>query len=185
MVELRTERVLLRPARAADVDDLHAVLSNPRAMRYWWTSPDPDLATTARWLDQMMAIDPADGEDFVIERSGRVIGKAGARRFPEIGFILHPDQWGQGIASEALLPILDRAFEVHDLAAVTADVDPRNAASLRLLGRFGFRETGRAARTWLVGGEWCDSIYLALARPDHASPKSRGPNAAGNNSLSR
>ena len=46
---------------------------------------------------------------------------------------------------------------------IDADVDPRNAslaeASRRVLG---FRETGRKERTWLVGNEWCDSVYLAL-----------------------
>mgnify|MGYP003347797219 CR=1 FL=1 len=46
------------------------------------------------------------------------------------------------------------------------DVDPRNKASIRLLERLGFAETHRAARTWLVGEEWCDSVYFALTRED-------------------
>jgi RimJ/RimL family protein N-acetyltransferase len=46
-----------------------------------------------------------------------------------------------------------------------ADVDPRNVASLRVLDRLGFKETGRAERTFLLGDEWCDSVYLALQRP--------------------
>ena len=28
-----------------------------------------------------------------------------------------------------------------------------------------FVETGRAERTFLIGDEWCDSIYMALPRP--------------------
>jgi len=52
------------------------------------------------------------------------------------------------------------------LPALTADVDPRNAASLRLLARLGFVETGRAQRTFRWRDEWCDSIYLA--RPQGA-----------------
>ncbi|MES2497639.1 MAG: GNAT family N-acetyltransferase [Pseudomonadota bacterium] len=35
MTELRTARLLLRTARPGDLDDLHAVLSDPAAMRYW------------------------------------------------------------------------------------------------------------------------------------------------------
>jgi RimJ/RimL family protein N-acetyltransferase len=89
-------------------------------------------------------------------------GKAGLWRFPEIGFILHPDFWGRGFAREALVLIMDRAFGVHGLPKVDADVDPRNAPSLKLLGGLGFRETGRKERTWLVGKEWCDSVYLEL-----------------------
>jgi RimJ/RimL family protein N-acetyltransferase len=119
----------------------------------------------------MIDIAPDQGEDFVVAHRGQVIGKAGFYRFPEIGFIVSPAAWGRGFATEALAPILDRAFAVHDLAAVEADVDPRNQASLRLLARFGFDETGRKARTWLVGEQYCDSVYLRLRRGDWALPR--------------
>jgi len=47
---------------------------------------------------------------------------------------------------------------------LTADVDPENAASIRLLERLGFLRTGFAERTWNVGGEWKDSLYYGLSR---------------------
>ncbi len=163
---LRTDRLLLRRVRSGDLDDLHAVLSDVRAMRYWSTPPHAEMEQTAQWLADTMAIPPDEGEDFVIEREGRVIGKAGLYRFPEIGFILHPDHWRQGLAHEALMAVINRAFMVHRLLCIIADVDPDNAASLALLHRLGFRETGRAERTWLVGESWCDSVYLALDAGD-------------------
>jgi len=43
-----------------------------------------------------------------------------------------------------------------------ADVDPRNARSLKLLKNLGFRETGTAKRTYQIGDEWTDSVYLEL-----------------------
>ncbi len=60
--------------------------------------------------------------------------------------------------------MLPRLFATFEIDEVVAEVDPRNAASLRLLARLGFRETGRASRTLRVGDEWCDSVYLALSR---------------------
>ena len=108
----------------------------------------------------MLDIPPGEGEDFMVELDGRLIGKAGLFRFPEIGFIFHPDHWGRGFATEALAAVLERAFAVHRLERVEADVDPDNAASLRLLARLGFRETSRKRRTWFVNGRWCDSVYL-------------------------
>jgi [ribosomal protein S5]-alanine N-acetyltransferase len=163
MVELRTERLRLRPAREDDLPAFHAILSDPRATAYWSTPPHQDLAHTRDWLASMIEIDPAEGEDFVVELEGRVIGKAGLFRFPEIGFIFHPDAWGRGFAGEALRPVLSRAFAFHRLEAIEADVDPRNAASLRLLENLGFSESGRAERTWCVDGRWCDSVYLRLS----------------------
>jgi RimJ/RimL family protein N-acetyltransferase len=53
-------------------------------------------------------------------------------------------------------------MQERGLPRLTADVDPRNQPSLRLLERFGFVVTGAASRTWLVGDEWCDSVYLEL-----------------------
>ena len=173
MVEIRTERLLLRRATAADLTALHAILGNKRATAFWSTPPHRDLEQTREWLQSMIDIAAHEGEDFIVELDGRVIGKAGLYRFPEIGFILHPDVWGRGFAAEALQPVLDRAFLVHGLAAVEADVDPRNAASLNLLARLGFHETGRKKRTWRVGERWCDSVYLRL---DRHSWRTESPN---------
>ena len=166
MVEIRTDRLRLRPASPADLHGIHAVLSDPRATAYWSTPPHADLQRTQAWLQGMIDIPAGEGEDFVVEYAGRVIGKAGLYRFPEIGFIFHPEYWGKGFAAEAVRVVLDRAFTVHKLDRVLADVDPGNDASLRLLGRLGFRETGRRQRTWHVGGRWCDSVYLELAAGD-------------------
>ena len=166
MTEIRTERLLLRPARPDDLEAFYTILSDARATAYWSTPPHADIAQTEGWLAAMLAIAPGKGEDFVIELDGRLIGKAGLFEFPEIGFILHPDAWGKGYAGEALRPVLDRAFTVHGLPFVEADVDPRNAPSLRLLQRMGFAETGRASRTWKVGDEWCDSVFLRLTNPN-------------------
>lgn len=167
MVELVTPRLKLRRARAEDLHDLHAVLSHPAAMRYWSTRPHENLEQTRAWLADMMA---ATGEDFVVEHEGRVIGKAGCYALPSIGYILHPDAWGRGFASEAVGAAVAHVFRTRDVERLVADVDPRNTASLGLLTKLGFRETHRARRTWLVGDEWCDSVYLALDRPAVSPP---------------
>ena len=161
-VEFRTERLVLRPARTDDLDAIHAILSNSQAMAYWSTPPHETVQQSRDWLQSMIDIRLPDGEDLIIERDGNVIGKAGLWRFPEIGFILHPDFWGHGYAQEALKVVIERAFDVHGLPRIEADVDPRNTGSMKLLSHLGFRETGRKERTWLVGDQWCDSVYLAL-----------------------
>jgi [ribosomal protein S5]-alanine N-acetyltransferase len=168
---IRTERLILRRARPDDLEALHAVLSDERAMRYWSTLPHRTRDETAAWLSGMIDASPASSEDFVIELDGVVIGKAGCWRIPAIGFILHPDYWGRGFAREALTAVIERVFDRFPIAAITADVDPRNNASMTTLQRLGFHETHRAARTWLIGGKWHDSVYFALPRPTR--PKNR------------
>ncbi len=166
MVEIRTERLTLRPARLADLPAIHSILADPRTTTCWYEPPHETLDQTRVWLDSMIAIPPGEGEDFIVELDGVAIGKAGFHRFPTIGFIFAPDHWGRGLAGEALRAVLARAFEVHALPAIDADVDPRNVACLRLLTRLGFREIGRRERSWLVGDIWCDSVDLRLEVKD-------------------
>lgn len=164
MQEIRTERLLLRQASASDLDAIHSVLSNPEATSYWFEPPHSSVQQSREWLTSMIQIPSGAGEDFIVEHNGLIIGKVGFHTFPVIGFILHPDWWGRGFAREALAAVIPRAFEIHQLDFIDADVDPRNERSLRLLKSLGFEEVGRAKRTWNVGGQWCDSVYLRLSR---------------------
>jgi RimJ/RimL family protein N-acetyltransferase len=161
---IETKRLVLRRACPADVEAMHRVLGDPRAMRFWSSLPHADPAQTEAWLAGMISAPAGLADDYLIERDGAVIGKAGCWRLPEIGFILHPDHWGQGLAFEALSAVVAAMFARHPIAAITADVDPRNSASLGLLTKLGFRRTGTAERTFRLGEEWCDSVYLALER---------------------
>lgn len=162
-MEIVTARLKLRTARPDDLAAMHAVLSDPRATRWWSTPPHESLDQTAAWLDSMIANGP-EQPDFVVERDGRVIGKAGFWRLPDVGYILHPDHWGQGLASEAVAAAIDHVFATRDVDDLTADVDPENAASIRLLEKLGFVKTGFAPRTWNIGGAWKDSLYYGLSR---------------------
>ena len=166
MTEIRTERLLLRKAREDDLKAVHSLLNNPRATAYWSTPPHSTIQQSQKWLASMIQIPEQAGEDFIVEHEGRVIGKAGLYAFPEIGFIFHPDSWGQGFAREALAAVIQRAFARHRLAFIEADVDPRNERSLRLLESLHFREDRRAERTWKVGDRWCDSVFLRLSPRD-------------------
>ncbi len=162
---LVTERLILRAAKQGDLMDLYAIFSDPRAMRYWSTPPHDSPARTQENLDRLIASAARTLTYFVIEMDGRVIGTVGMHKADEVGFLLHPDYWRQGIVTEAMTAIIPYLFAVTDHAQLTADADPRNAASVGLLQSLGFRETHRAERTFCINGAWSDSVYFALQRP--------------------
>lgn len=164
-MELRTARLLLRRARRDDVHALHAILSHPQAMLYMGRLPHERPEETAEWLDELLAPQGGERDLFLVEHEGRVIGRLGIWRLPEIGFIFHPEAWGRGFATEALAAFIDHVFATTTAPELTADVDPRNKASLKLLKRLGFEVTGEAKNTFQVADEWSDSIYLSLLRP--------------------
>jgi len=163
---LRTPRLILRRPRSDDVTAMHAILRDPLAMRYWSTLPHTTLTESEAWVVKTIdAINAGTCDDFFVEHDGLLIGKAGLWHGNEIGFLFSPAVWGKGYAREALNAVIERGFAVHGHSEIRAEADPRNERCLHLLNRLGFRETGRAEATILVGDEWCDSVYLSLKRP--------------------
>lgn len=162
---LTTKRLLLRPLAQGDAADLHHFFSDPVAMRFFGDVHDR-LAQTEAWVAGTLAAPPEICREYALVKDGVAIGKAGIWARPELGFFLRRDAWGQGLMTEALgglLPHLFATMDLHD--GIRADVDPRNAASLGVLQRLGFVESGRAARTIRIAGEWTDSVYLHLTAP--------------------
>ena len=161
---IQTQRLLLRPAVPQDLDAFFAIMSDPRAMRHWSTLPHETPEVTWAWMEPLFH-PPGHGFEWVMTLNGHPIGKAGGYNLPEIGFILHPDHWGRGYVTEAMQAVIPELFAMSEVPALTADVDPLNPASLKVLAKLGFVETHRAERTFNLGGVWADSIYLALPRP--------------------
>lgn len=103
---------------------------------------------------------------------GVLIGKLGCWRLPDVGFLFDPSTWGCGYAGEAMTAFIERRRALGS-TELTADVDPGNHPSLRLLTRCGFKETHRGQRTWNIGGQWHDSVYLRLDLSAYMSCVSR------------
>ncbi|WP_419759078.1 GNAT family N-acetyltransferase [Acidisoma sp.] len=159
---LVTPHLVLRRMTLDDAPSMHAVLSDPDAMRYWSTLPHSDLAVTEEWIGRTIAsVAAGEGDDFAVLLNDTVIGKAGLWRSHEIGIILARQAWGRGLASEALAAVIERAFG-QGVDHIVADIDPRNAASIRLFEKLGFRYNGSEKDTVLLGDLWTDSVYLLL-----------------------
>lgn len=163
---LATRRLVLRPLEAGDAAAIHGMLSDPRVMRFWSTPPHRHLDETHAWIATSLAA-MADGKahDFAVIHEGRLIGRVAFWMGDETGFFFDPAWQGRGFAGEALGALFGYGFMQLGFGAVRADVDPDNAACLRLLGRLGFRRTGEAKNTFQIGGKWFDSVYLRLERP--------------------
>ena len=167
---IATARLVLRPFREDDLTALHAIFSDPRAMRYWSGPAWEDPEETRRMLGVFRRDAPDEHLELAVEREGALIGRAALWKRWEIGFILHPDAWGQGLATEAVGALLAEVWRrFPEAERLTAETDPRNAASRRLLERLGFALTGITRRDFLYGGtDWCDTAHHALDRPARA-----------------
>ena len=82
----------------------------------------------------------------------------------ELGYSLLPAHQGQGLAQEAVRAALSYAFDSLAMERIEADIDPRNAASRRLVERLGFQLEGTLRAKWRVAGEVCDTSLYGLLR---------------------
>jgi ribosomal-protein-alanine N-acetyltransferase len=177
-IVLPAARVTLRCLAAADAPAIFRIFSDPRVMRHWSRPPMKDDAEALALLREVRA-GYRSGEilQLGIERHGDrlLIGTCTlfhflrASRRCELGYALGSAHWGQGLMREALQRLLDFAFDELELNRIEADIDPRNAASARLLERLGFIREGHLRQRWIVAGSISDTDLYGLLRSEWKS----------------
>jgi RimJ/RimL family protein N-acetyltransferase len=190
---ITTARLRLRPVVTADAEAIRDYRSLAEVARYVPFEP-MDAAAIAeriagRW--SQTALDAENTSVFIgvaLADSDRVIGDLTVMMGPaehrgaELGWVLHPAHSGHGYATEAAHALLDLCFDELGLHRVTARVDTRNEASLRLADRLGMRrEAHLVENEWFKGG-WSDEIDFALLEGEWAAQHAGEVGGAGRRS---
>lgn len=144
--QLPGRRVRLRGPGADDVGGLFRLFSDPLVTRYRSRPPMESRAEAEALLGEIRAaFDARDGLGWaIVDRMDAPIGTCTLfdfdrrHRHAEIGYALRSDLWGRGLAGEAVALAIDWGFRALGLRRIEAAIDPRNAASRRLLQRLGF-----------------------------------------------
>lgn len=175
---IETSRLSLRWISLDDVDAFYAIYSNPEVMRYWSTPPLADRAAASKLVSEihegfkrreLFKWGIALRTDNTLIGSVTLFHPDFIHRRAEIGYALGRAHWGNGYMQETLKAVLNHAFTVLNLHRIEADVDPRNAASIRTLERLGFQREGYLRERWHVNGEIQDAFFYGLLRPDWES----------------
>ncbi len=175
MVEIRTERLHLRPFRADDLAAFVAYRGDPEVARYQSWDASYSLADAERFLEsqgglelgvpgrwvQLAAVDRRTGE-LCGDCAVHVVDDQPATA--EVGVTFAPAHQGAGLAGEALTAVLDELFGVHRVHRVYAETDDRNAAVHRLLDRLGFRCEARLVEADWSKDEWTTLRVFAVLR---------------------
>ena len=172
---LRTPRLDLRWIELAEAPEMFAIYSHPEVVRYWDGPGVPDLPKATAMIEDIHRLFHARVLfQWGIARrdTGRLIGGCTLfqmelkHRRGTIGYAVGREHWGQGYAQEAITALLDFAFDALDFHRIEADVDPRNARSLRLLEKLGFRREGEMRERYFVRDEIQDSAWYGLLARD-------------------
>jgi len=175
-IELRPREgavITLRAFEPADYEQLCAYRCLPEVARYvpW---PPNDRADARIALDKRIANrtleQPGDmlTPAIVDNATGTIVGEvmlawdATEHRQGEIGFALHPDHHGRGIARTAATEMLRIGFDEVGLHRIRGGCDPRNGRSAGLLTRLGLRQEARLREFQFRKGEWLDELVFAI-----------------------
>ncbi|MET8826145.1 GNAT family N-acetyltransferase [Streptomyces sp. NPDC004610] len=156
--------VALRPVHDSDLPVFFRLTNDPESLRMAaFTADDPADrdAFEAHWRRIRAARDIVNRTVLV---DGDVVGSAAVYGDPgdrEVTYWIDRAYWGQGIATAALRLLLAEVPERPLYARAAAD----NAGSLRVLGKCGFRVTGRERGFARARGEEIDEVVLTLDAP--------------------
>jgi len=183
---IRTARLDLRPHRRSDLDDLLAFHSSPEVTRYVpWPVRDREQTAAALELKLSQGELTEPGQWLVLamelRETGTVIGEvllkwsSAAHSQGELGFAMHSDYHGKGLAYEAAEEMLRLGFEELGLHRISGHVVAGNAPSGRLLRRLGMELEGTLTESLFWKGEWAnEEIYGIIGDEWHSSAPEKG-----------
>jgi [ribosomal protein S5]-alanine N-acetyltransferase len=172
MLVLRSPRLLLRDFTLEDWQDVHAYASRPEVCRFQAWGPNTPEESRA-YVEGVVALAQARPRTgfhlaVVFPSTGTVIGAGGldirSQRFRigEISYIIHPEYWKRGFATEVAHTLLTLGFTSLSLHRICATCAPRNLASEHVLQKLGMRYEGRMRETMFIRDGWRDSLLYSL-----------------------
>jgi RimJ/RimL family protein N-acetyltransferase len=159
-IELHGPRVTLREYVPDDAEAVLAFAAHPKVFARVGDEAPPVLADVRAWLGSLAPAPGRTRHEVAIVVDGRVVGSVGLTvdgtdaEVAELGYVVHPDWWGRGVATEAAGLLTRYGFTDLGLRRVHAGVSADNPASHRVLEKIGMRRQDDA-----------DGLRYAVDRP--------------------
>ena len=154
---IKTERLLLRKICKSDTPAILDIFSREEVTEHYDCYPFTDESQASSWVNcNISAYKDKEFKKFrwaisMLDRPDQLIGSCGIHSVNpnfqslEVGYELHPNCWGKGIATEAVAALINHCFtqnfpvRINRIAATTDIVSPQ---SVSVLSKLGFKEEG-------------------------------------------
>jgi [ribosomal protein S5]-alanine N-acetyltransferase len=163
-------RVSLRPLGPDDQDEFIAQARASADLHHpWYSTP----ATPEAFQAYLVRLSRPETEGFLVclREGGALAGMItidsiirGRYQSASVSYAAFAGVAGRGYMSEGLALVLRYAFCELRLHRLEANIQPANQASLRLVGRLGFRKEGYAPAMLFIDGAWRDHERWAITR---------------------
>lgn len=142
---LQTARLTLRGIIEEDTHVIVALRSDPKVYKYFFSPHQITEEEHLAWFYNNYIYNEDRMDWSAFDTAGNLVGVFGVKRKTknskeaEVSYLLSPDQYGKGYASEAIKRLIQFCREVWKCAYVTAEVHENNIDSIRFAEKLDFQ----------------------------------------------
>lgn len=174
---LSNERLYLREMAISDWADVHKYASQEIVCQFqpWGPNSEEESKKFVEEVVEDSTKEPRTRFVFAIHYKEKMIGAGElnirdlTNKAGEIGYIVHPDYWRKGIATDIVSLLIDFGFKELCLHRIFATCDPRNTGSSKVLEKVGMTREGRIRDDLLLQNGWRDSLLYSVLEHEWTS----------------
>lgn len=176
MPNLETPRMVLRKLVPRDASDMYEYSSNSNVTRFLTWTEHESLRYTKQYIRYIISrYRTGDFLDWgiVLKSNDKMIGTCGLTSIDtensraEIGYVLNPDYWNNGYASEAVRAVIEYLFNVIGVNKVEARIMTGNLPSASVLKKCGLRFEGCLKQELFVKGRYVDVEHFGICKDEY------------------
>lgn len=183
---LETERLVLRPLEAKDLDDLFEYTQDEETARYVTWNANQTINQAEQFLTYVLSnYEQGKQAPWAIEwkETGKMIGTIDfihllldENKQAELGYALSRQFWGKGIVTEAVECVMTFGFEELKLERIQARCMEGNIGSARVMEKVGMTYEGTLRRLIFIKGTFHDVKMYSLLRDEYVAKRQNTEN---------
>jgi [ribosomal protein S5]-alanine N-acetyltransferase len=186
MIHLETPRLIIRDHIDKDLEDLHSLISDEKAMYYL-----PEVRTRNHEESKenlMVAIYEASLDNrekyffAIIEKeSGKYIGEIGFTvlidclygKVVNLGYFIKPEYWRKGITAEAAREVIDFAFKEGGVIKIETGCVKENTASEKVMLKIGMLKEAELKMHVYLNNKLYDRVEYRMLKDEWLGVKEK------------
>lgn len=172
MPKFKTKRLILREFKKTDWEAVQSYASIPEVVEFMPFGPNTPKDTKKFIASAIKESKKKQRTVFefaiTLKENKALIGSCRITiakmktRKAYIGYILHPDYWNKGYATEAAQELLKFGFKKLKMHRIFAQCRPENEASAKVMKKIGMQYEGHLRKHTFIKGKWIDSLIFAI-----------------------
>ncbi len=170
--EIQTERLILRKLKSTDASQLLFLRSDEKVMQFIGREKTKSLDEAAAFIEKInKSVDNNESVFWAVALKSTPDTMIGTICYwnilndhyrAEVGYMLHPHYWSQGLMKETLIAIIKYGFEELKLHSIEARINPDNIVSGLVLEKTGFKREAYYKEDFCFRGKFFDTAVYSL-----------------------